>query len=122
MVRIPWIFSAGVSPNNVELAIDSILAEIDCLVTEPVSDDDLSDNQSYFTGRQPLRLESNEGISSHIHSMESYDLGLEHLLQFRDMIYAIGKDDILRAAQRYLQTEQMVIAVAGPDFEAEDPT
>ena len=118
----PWTFSAGVNPDNVELAIDSILAEIDCLVTEPVSDDDLSDNQSYFTGRLPLRLESNEGISSHIHSMESFDLGLDYLAQYRDMIYAIGKDDLLRTAQRYLQTEQMVIAVAGPEYEAEGPS
>ena len=79
-----------------DLAITSILEEIERLTTEAVSDDDLADNQSYFTGRMPLRLESNEGIASHIHSMESFDLGLDYLAEYDDMIYRIEKEDLLR--------------------------
>ncbi len=111
----PWIVSAGVNPDNVEKAIDSILSQIEQLVSEPVSDQDLADNQSYFTGRLPLRLESNEGISSQIHAMESYNLGLNYLAEYKDMIYQISKDDVLKAAQRYLDPKNMVIAVAGPE-------
>ncbi len=110
----PWKVSAGVNPENVDLAITSILEEIERLTTEPVSDEDFADNQSYFTGRMPLRLESNEGIASYIHSMESFGLGLDYLSQYRDMIYRISKDDVLKAAQRYLCAEDVVIAVAGP--------
>ncbi|MCY4018817.1 MAG: pitrilysin family protein [Chloroflexi bacterium] len=111
----PWIVSAGVNPDNVGKAIDSILAEIERLVSEAVSDEDLADNQSYFTGRLPLRLESNEGIASHIHAMESYNLGLNYLSEYRDMIYQITQDDVLGAAQHYLDPTNMVIAVAGPE-------
>lgn len=111
----PWSVSAGVNPQNVDLAIASILDEIERLTTEAVSDDDLADNQSYFTGRMPLRLESNEGIASHIHSMESFNLGLDYLAEYDDMIYSVTKDDMLQAAQRYLGADEMVIAVAGPD-------
>ncbi|MCY4539774.1 MAG: pitrilysin family protein [Chloroflexi bacterium] len=110
----PWIVSAGVNPDHVDKAIDSILAEIERLVSEAVSDEDLADNQSYFTGRLPLRLESNEGISSQIHAMESYKLGLNYLAEYKDMIYRISGDDVLKAAQRYLDPKNMVIAVAGP--------
>ncbi len=111
----PWTISAGVNPDNVELAIASILEELERLAAEAVTDEDLADNQSYFTGRMPLRLESNEGIASHIHSMESFDLGLDYLANYHDMIYSITKDDLLRAAQNYLRPEGMVVAVAGPD-------
>jgi len=111
----PWTISAGVNPDNIELAIASIMEEIERLSTEAVTDEDLADNQSYFTGRMPLRLESNEGIASHIHSMESFDLGLDYLANYQDMIYSITKDDLLRAAQNYLRPEGMVVAVAGPD-------
>ena len=111
----PWTVSAGVNPENVDLAITSIMEEIERLIGEPVSDEDLADNQSYFTGRMPLRLESNEGIASHIHSMESFNLGLDYLAQYEDLIYGITKDDLLSAAQNYLRPENMVIAVAGPD-------
>lgn len=110
----PWIVSAGVNPDNVEKAIASILSEIERLVSEPVSDEDLAENQSYFTGRLPLRLESNEGISAQIHAMESYCLGLNYLAEYKDMIYRISIDDVLKAAQRYLDPNNMVIAVAGP--------
>ncbi|MCY3917130.1 MAG: pitrilysin family protein [Chloroflexi bacterium] len=111
----PWTISAGVNPENVELAIASIMEEIERLTNETVTDEDLADNQSYFTGRMPLRLESNEGIASHIHSMESFDLGLDYLANYEDMIYGITKEDLLRAAQKYLRPEGMVVAVAGPD-------
>ena len=111
----PWTVSAGVNPENVELAISSIMDEIERLTTEAVTDEDLADNQSYFTGRMPLRLESNEGIASHIHSMESFGLGLDYLAQYKDLIYSITKDDMLCAAQKYLRPDNMVIAVAGPE-------
>lgn len=114
----PWIVSAGVNPGNVDKAIDSILSQIERLISEPVSDEDLADNQSYFTGRLPLRLESNEGISSQIHAMESYNLGLNYLAEYRDMIYQISKDDVLQAAQNYLDPKNLVIAVAGPALES----
>ncbi len=110
----PWIVSAGVNPDNVDKAIDSILSEIDRLASQTVSDQDLADNQSYFTGRLPLRLESNEGISAQIHAMESYSLGLNYLAEYRDKVYQITKDDVLGAARRYLDAKKLVIAVAGP--------
>lgn len=111
----PWTISAGVNPDNVELAIASIMEEIKRLTSDAVADEDLADNQSYFTGRMPLRLESNEGIASNIHSMESFDLGLDYLARYDDMIYSITKADLLRAARNYLRPERMVVAVAGPD-------
>lgn len=110
----PWTISAGVNPENVELAIASILEEIERLTTDAVADEDLADNQSYFTGRMPLRLESNEGIASHIHSMESFNLGLDYLANYADLIYCVTQEQMLRAAQRYLQLNRMVVAVAGP--------
>ncbi len=111
----PWTVSAGVNPENVDLAIASILEEIERLTSELVSEADLADNQSYFTGRLPLRLESNEGIAANIHSMQSFGLGLDYLAQYDAMIYGISAEDLLRAAQRYLNAADMVIAVAGPE-------
>ena len=111
----PWTVSAGVNPENVELAIESIAEEIERLTTELVREQDLADNQSYFTGRMPLRLESNEGMASNIHSMESYGLGLDYLLEYEQLVKQTTREDLLAAAQRYLGANDMVIAVAGPD-------
>lgn len=110
----PWMVSAGVNPANVELAIDRIVEELRRLVSEPVTADDLSDNQSYFVGHLPLQLETNEGLAGTIHNMELYGLGLDYLRTYRDKIMALTADDLLAAARRYLNPDGLVIAIAGP--------
>jgi zinc protease len=110
-----WSVSAGVAPQNVELTIEKAREEIRRITSELVSAEDLADNQSYFTGRLPLRLESNAGLASTILSMETYNLGLDYLLQYHNLIYSITREDVLAATQRYLDADKLVIAVAGPD-------
>ncbi len=111
----PWNVAAGVNPANVDLAIDRIQHELRRLVREPVSEDDLADNKSYYTGHLPLQLENNEGIASVILNMESYGLGLDYVQNYRDMIYRLTKEGLLAAAKRYLNPDALVIAVAGPN-------
>jgi zinc protease len=110
-----WNVSAGVNPANVQLAVDSIVMEIRRLISEPVSDEDLADNKSYFTGHLPLQLESNEGIASSLLNIETYQLGLDYLLNISQEINALTKDDLLAAAQHYWNPDAFVLSVAGPE-------
>jgi zinc protease len=111
----PWSVSAGVNPANVQKAVDSIIHELRRIVSEPVSDEDLSDNKSYFIGHLPLQLESNEGVASSILHMETYQLGLDNLVKFRDRVNALTKEDLLAAAQHYLNPDALVVSVAGSE-------
>ncbi|PJF41197.1 MAG: insulinase family protein [Phototrophicales bacterium] len=111
----PWYVSAGVDPNDVDKAIDSILHEIRRMVTEPVSAEDLSDNQSYFIGHLPLQLENNDGVADALLRIETYNLGLDYLIQYRDTVERLTVDDLLAAAQHYLNPDAYVSAVAGPE-------
>lgn len=111
-----WNIIAGVDPENVQVTIEKALEEVTRITTTSVSEDDLRDNQSYFTGRLPLQLESNEGIASRLVSMESYGLGLDYLVNYADTVYGITRDDVLAAAQHYWSTQNYVVAVAGPDM------
>lgn len=108
-----WTITAGVAPENVDLTIEKARAEIAKLTDKLVSDDDLAANQSYFTGRLPLRLESNYGLASTIHAMAEYRLGLDYLTQYRDHIFSIQRDDVRAAAAHYLNADKLVISVAG---------
>jgi zinc protease len=111
--RAPWSIVAGVNPANVDLAIERILDELRRFAEEPVSEEDLADNQSYLVGNLPLQLESNEGIAGTILNMEIYRLGLDYLLHYRDTIYALTRDDLFAATRHYLAPDRLVIAVAG---------
>ncbi len=108
-----WRIVAGVHPDNVDKTIALCRAELQKLVTEPVTDEELRDFQSYTTGRLPLQLETNEGIANAIHTMEGYGYGLDYLMNYRQMIYTITAEDALKATQTYINPDNLVIAVAG---------
>jgi zinc protease len=109
-----WRVVAGVNPANLEAAVDTIQSEIRRLVTEPVSDQELADNKANFIGRLPLQLESNEGVAGTLLMMERYELGLDYVQRYASMINAVTVEQVLTAAQRYLNPDVYVLAVAGP--------
>ena len=67
----PWVACAGVNPQNVNQAVDSILYEFERMGQEPVSDEELTDSIANMTGTLPLRLETNDGVASTLLNMES---------------------------------------------------
>lgn len=111
----PWRVSAGVNPANVERAVESIVHEVERIASEPVSAEDLADNQSNFTGQLPLQLENNEGVATAILRMERFELGLDYLRTYAGMINALTVEDLLRAAETYWKPGAYALAVAGPD-------
>ena len=70
--------------------------------------------KSYRIGSLPVGLETNGSLANVFVDMELYDLGLDYLQLFPDKIREITIDQIQEAAQKYLSSHQMVIAVAGP--------
>lgn len=109
-----WTASAGVAPDKVKQAIESIRHEIRRIQDEPVTAEELADSQAYRTGSMPLGLETNGGIVDTITDMELYGLGLDYLHHYSDMINAITAERIQAAARRYLSADQIAIAVSGP--------
>jgi len=110
----PWLAAAGVNPANVELAVESIRAEFARLGAEPVSDEELSDSKANMTGRLPLALETNDGVTSQLLNMEWYGLGLDYLYRYADNINAITAADVQRVAAKYLRPDAYTLVVAGP--------
>ncbi|MXX24013.1 MAG: insulinase family protein, partial [Caldilineaceae bacterium SB0668_bin_21] len=111
----PWVAFAGVNPQNVDQAIDSILHEFERLGQEPVTDEELSDSIANMTGTLPLRLETNDGVASILLNMEWFGLGLDYLQTYQDRIRSITKEDVQRVAAQYLRTDAYTLVTAGPD-------
>jgi zinc protease len=106
--------TAGVNPANVERAVELSVTEVRKMIDIGVTDEELADNKSYFVGRMPLQLESNEGVAGTILSMETYGLGLDYLARLPGIIGALTKDDLREAIRRYWNPDAAVVAVAGP--------
>ena len=109
----PWLFFAGVNPNNLDKAIALIRQEIARFVTEPVTSEELTDSQSNYIGRLPLSLESNGGVAAALLNLERYQLGLDYYLRYPELINAVTPSEILEAAQHYLNPDRLAIVTAG---------
>ena len=112
-----WLAAAGVTPDKAEQAISSILDEIARIQNERVPAEELADSQAYRIGSLPVGLETNSGIANVITDMELYDWGLDYLLEYPNLVRAITPEQVQAAAQKYLSTENLGIAVAGPEME-----
>lgn len=111
----PWFINTGVAPDKVEQAIDSIFHEIRRIQEEPVTIDELADVKAYRTGSLPVSLETNDGLAGVIADMVLFDLGLDYLQRFPDIINNITREDIQAVAQKYLSPNDIAIAVVGPE-------
>lgn len=110
-----WEVSAGVNPENVGRATDLIVEELRRFTSELVSVEELEENQSNFIGRMPLSLESNNGVASSILNLERFNLGLDYLQRYPNLIRSITPLDILETARKYIDPERLVIVSAGPE-------
>jgi zinc protease len=109
----PWLFLAGVDPNNLDKTIALMRQEIARFVTEPVTSEELADSQANYIGRLPLSLESNAGVAGALLNLERYDLGIDYYLRYPDLISAVTAAEILETARRYLNPDCLAIATAG---------
>lgn len=109
-----WEMIAGVNPANIAETIALITEEVRSFVTEPVTEEELSDSKSFFLGRMPLLLESNSGVAISLLNIEHFNLGLDYFLQYPKHVQAITRADVLESSRKYLDPDRLAIAVAGP--------
>ncbi len=109
-----WTASAGVAPDKVEQALGSIRDEWQRLGMEQVPDDELADSKALLSGSLPLRLETNEGVSQSLVDMLYYDLGLEYLQRFGDLVKATSAEEVCRVSRTYFDPQHAILSVAGP--------
>jgi len=107
------IFEIGLQTKNESsnTALDEIIRQVERIRKEQVSDQELSDAKSYLTGSFPRRLDTNRKIADFLALVEFYNLGLDYAAKYPDYINAVTKDDVLRAAKKYLNAEHYVLVV-----------
>ncbi|MEW6584893.1 MAG: pitrilysin family protein [Nitrospirota bacterium] len=92
-------------------AIDEVLKQINKMIAEPVSDEELSEAKSFLTGSFRRRLDTNRKIADFFAMVEFYNLGPDYVAKYSDYINAVTKEDVLRVARKYLSPEHYVLVV-----------
>ncbi|MEW6067842.1 MAG: pitrilysin family protein [Nitrospirota bacterium] len=106
-------FAVEVQTKNesAKLVISEILKQVERIRKEHVSDEELSDAKSYLTGSFARRLDTNRKIADFLASVEFYNIGIDYMERYPEYINFLTKDDILRVALKYLDSENYVIVV-----------
>lgn len=113
--KYPGAFSVEIQTKNESAleALEGIKAELKKIRDEKVSDEELKDAKSYITGSFPLKFDTNAKISNFLVQIEFYNLGLDYLNEYVKKIEGITKDDIMRVARKYIDTENYIMVAVG---------
>jgi zinc protease len=112
--RGPWLVRAGVNPANLERALASIRAELARFQADGPTEAEQADGVSSLLGSLPRQLETNEGMAAVLGEIELYDLGLDYLERYPDIVRGLGREQVTQATRRWLPPERLVTAIAGP--------
>jgi zinc protease len=110
-----WGSRAGVDPGNIGRALEGIELELRTIREELVTDDEIADAKSYLIGSLPLGLESLGGVTNLLLTLENFGLGLDYLDRYPEIISALTRDDLLRAAAIHIDPDRLAIGIAGPE-------
>lgn len=111
-----WQVTAGVSPANLQRAIDLILQELRRFTQEPVTQEELQDSQANYIGQMPLSLESNAGVVNALLKIERFQLGLDYYQRYPDLVERVNTEMILETARSYWHLNRLAIISAGPNL------
>jgi len=109
----PWIVSAGVAPEHLDETIAGIEGEIDRMREQLVSQEEMDDARTLLIGSLPLHLETNEGIAGYLLNVASYDLGLDYVKRYPDIVSTVTAQDVREVMRRYWPRGRAVITAAG---------
>jgi len=77
------------------------------------SEQELADAKQYLNGSFPLSFTSNADIASQLNSFQQLGLPLDYLDRRADLIAAVSREDVRRAARRLFDPDKLTIVVAG---------
>jgi len=105
---------AGVDAQQIERAIEAILAELAKISNEPVSEEELEKAKEFTKGRLLLQMEDSFAVASWIGRQEILEDRVLTLDEVLKEIDAVTTEDIHGVAQRLFRQDKLNLAVVGP--------
>lgn len=115
----PVRFFAQAQVRNMvtDSSVVEILKEIDKIVEEPVSEEELKNTKAKYTGRFIRALERPQTIANYALNIEKEGLPKDFYKTYLERINAITVADVQNAAKKYFSTNNARIVVAGKGSE-----
>jgi zinc protease len=109
-----WSARAGVNPDNVEKAIETVLSEVRGYLADGPTADEFSDAVGNLTGSLPLGLETVGSIASIIADIGFFDLGADYLQRYRETVRSLTPEQLIETMRKYIDPDKLAVAVVEP--------
>jgi zinc protease len=103
----------GTAPKHVKEVEDIARKEIERLAREGFTDKEVADAKSYLIGNHYIRKQSNGSIAADMCLDTMYGLKAGFYKEWPGRIEAVQKEDVNKAAKKYLSLDRMVQVTVG---------
>ncbi len=108
-----FVASTEVRNNVTDTTVTEILGEMERLINEPISEQDLELVKNYMTGQFARSLESSRTIANFALNIKRYDLPDDYYATYLQRLNAVTIEDVQAMAEKYLKPENAIVVVAG---------
>ena len=109
-----FVLYLGTDRENLERAQRCALEEIDCLVTDGVSEKEGEEAKSYLVGREPFRRETSRQWADLLAESELYEEPLVDPNWSINRWLELSREDVEAAARRHLRPSDIKVTVGLP--------
>ncbi|MCU0231597.1 MAG: insulinase family protein, partial [Acidobacteria bacterium] len=119
----PGMFQAGLqtASSNMSRAIDAMKFEIDDLIANPPSDDEIRRAKESILNSFIFNYDSRRKILAQQMSYAFYGLPADYLETYRANIEKVTREDVARVAKRYVKPENLSVLVVGKAADFDKP-
>ena len=109
-----FVAYASTSPENGTKALTSILREIESVIEDGVTKEELITAQEFLTGNFVFDFQTYVGIAHFLLNTELFKLGTDYLAEYPETIRGISCGEVKRVAEKYLDAINCTTIVVGP--------
>ena len=105
----------GTAPQKEKEAIQSIKQQLLLLLEMGINDDELNRAKNYLVGSFEIGLQQNSSQAARIGFDELYGLGWDEYKRYPEEIMGVTKEDVLKAAKKYIDIDGYTITILRPE-------
>ena len=109
----PFVASAAVDTAVTARAFEEMLSEIRSMTERPPSEEELALARNALILSLPRQFETTSQVASKEAERVAYDLSPDWWTQFPSRVEQVGRDDVVRMAERYLDPAGLVMVAVG---------
>ncbi len=117
----PWMISTAVATEVTADAVREAIFEVENLLHEGPTNEEVEAARDYIAGVFPLRLETTAQIASRIAELLIYDLPDDYHSTYRDRVRNVTREQTMEAASRCIRSSEITVVIGGDAEKIQTP-